>query len=209
MNPIEFRQNQKCIRTLIVDDHPAMRRALRHVLDEAGDFDAVAEAGTMAEALAVAAAAAPALAVVDLRLPDGEGFDLIARLREARPDMRILVFSSVDERLNAAHVRKAGAHGFVSKLRDPEELLASMRLVMMGYTCFASEVAESVGVALSRRETSVLHRLVRGQSNVEIAESLNLSPKTVSTYKARLMQKLELHTVVDLLEYAKANGLTA
>lgn len=185
-----------------------MRRALRHVLGEAGDFDVIAEAGTVAEALAAVEAAAPAVAVVDLRLPDGEGFDLIVRLREVCPDMRILVFSSVDERLNAVYVRKAGAHGFVSKLREPDELLAGMRLVMMGYTCFASEAAESMGATLSRRETSVLHRLIRGQSNVEIAESLNVSPKTVSTYKTRLLQKLELHTLVDLVEYAKANGLS-
>ncbi|WP_405034149.1 response regulator transcription factor [Paraburkholderia terrae] len=79
---------------------------------------------------------------------------------------------------------------------------------MIGYTCFASELIEPAGVALSRRETSVLHRLIRGQSNVDIAASMNLSPKTVSTYKMRLMQKLELQNVVDLVEYAKTNGLT-
>ncbi|BFG75340.1 virulence factors two-component system response regulator BvgA [Paraburkholderia terrae] len=192
----------------MVDDHPVMRRALRYVLDESDDFDMVAEAGSVAEALASAATTEPALAIVDLRLPDGDGLDLIARLRDARPDLRVLAFSSVDERLNAMHVRRAGAHGFVSKLRGPDELIASLRLVMIGYTCFSSELVEPTGVALSRRETSVLHRLIRGQSNVDIAASMNLSPKTVSTYKMRLMQKLELQNVVDLVEYAKTNGLT-
>ncbi|GJH38087.1 response regulator transcription factor [Paraburkholderia hospita] len=168
----------------------------------------VAEAGSVVEALALAATTEPALAIVDLRLPDGDGLDLIAQLRDARPDLRVLAFSSVDERLNAVQVRRAGAHGFVSKLRDPHELIASLRLVMIGYTCFASELIEPAGVALSRRETSVLHRLIRGQSNVDIAASMNLSPKTVSTYKMRLMQKLELQNVVDLVEYAKTNGLT-
>ena len=185
-----------------------MRRALRHVLNESADFELVAEAGSMAEALASAAIAEPAIAIVDIRLPDGDGLDLIIRLREAHPGIRILVFSSVDERLHAVNVRRAGAHGFVSKLRDPEELLASLRLVSVGYTCFSSELVEPKGGALSRRETSVLHRLIRGQSNVDIAASLNLSPKTVSTYKMRLMQKLELESVVDLVEYAKTNGLT-
>jgi DNA-binding NarL/FixJ family response regulator len=186
-----------------------MRRALRHVLDETPDFDVVAEAASVAEALTTAGAVKPAAALVDIRLPDGDGFDLIARLCEAHPGIRILVFSSVDERLNAVHVRRAGAHGFVSKLRGPEELIASLRLVRVGYTCFSSELIEPEGIALSRRETSVLHRLIRGQSNVDIAASLNLSPKTVSTYKMRLMQKLDLESVVDLVEYAKTNGLTS
>ena len=79
---------------------------------------------------------------------------------------------------------------------------------MIGYTCFASDLVEPSGTTLSRRETSVLHRLISGQSNVDIATSLNLSPKTVSTYKMRLMQKLDLQNVVDLVEYAKTNGLT-
>ncbi|MEM5343434.1 response regulator transcription factor [Paraburkholderia azotifigens] len=193
---------------MIVDDHPVMRRALSYVLDESADFDMVAEAGTVAGGLKAATGCEPALAIVDLRLPDGDGLDLIAQLRDARPGLRIVVFSSVDERLNAVHVRKVGAHGFVSKLRDPEELLASLRLVMIGYTCFASDLVEPSGTTLSRRETSVLHRLISGQSNVDIATSLNLSPKTVSTYKMRLMQKLDLQNVVDLVEYAKTNGLT-
>jgi two-component system response regulator FimZ (fimbrial Z protein) len=193
---------------MVVDDHPAMRRALSYVLGESADFDMVAEAGTVADALTAAAGCEPALAIVDLRLPDGDGLDLIAQLHDAWPGLRILVFSSADERLNAVHVRKAGAHGFVSKLRDPEELLASLRLVMIGYTCFAAEPVEPLGITLSRRETSVLHRLVRGRSNLDIAASLNLSPKTVSTYKKRLMQKLDLQNIVDLVEYAKTNGLT-
>lgn len=192
---------------MVVDDHPVMRRALRYVLDESADFDVVAEAGSVAEALASAADCEPALAIVDLRLPDGDGLDLIAQLRNARPTLRVVVFSSVDERLNAVYVRQAGAHGFVSKLLDPDELLASLRLVMIGYTCFASELPEPTGIALSRRESSVLHQLIRGQSNVEIAASLNLSPKTISTYKVRLLQKLGLQNVVDLVEYAKTNGL--
>jgi DNA-binding NarL/FixJ family response regulator len=192
----------------VVDDHPVMRRAMRYVLDESSDFDVVAEAGTVAEAIALAASAEPALAIVDLRLPDGDGIDLIYRLRETLPALRIVVFSSVDERLNAVQVRQAGAQGFVSKLRGPEELLAGVRLVMIGYTCFSTDLIEPDVAALSRRETAVLHRLIRGETNVEIAESLNLSPKTVSTYKVRVLQKLELHSVVELVEYAKTHGLS-
>jgi len=184
-----------------------MLRALRQVLDEAGDFDVLAEAGTVAQALSQAAATSPALAVVDLRLPDDDGFELIGHLARVCPGVRILVFSSVDERLNAVHVRDAGAHGFVSKMREPAELVASLRLVMMGYTCFVSELLERERVLLSQREKSVLLRLVRGQSNVEIATALKISPKTVSTYKTRLMTKLELENVVGLVEYAKTNGL--
>lgn len=207
MNPINLSQKAARFRTLVVDDHPLIRQALRNALNQSGDFEIVAEVGSVAEAFALAATTKPAIAIVDLRLPDGDGLDLIVQLLDAQPDLRVLVFSSLDDRLNAAQVRKAGAHGFVSKLRGAQELLGSLRLVMAGYTCFASERCEPAGSELSRREASVLHQLIRGQSNVEIAASLNVSPKTVSTYKTRLMQKLELENMVGLVEYAKKNGL--
>lgn len=194
-------------KVLIVDVHPAMRHALRQVFGDAGDFEVIAEACTANDALSVARSVEPELAVVDLRLPDSVGIDLFRRLRDVRPGLRILVFSSIDGRLQAARFRNAGAHGFVSKTRDPGELLAASRLVIRGYTCFASELAAPVGVTLSRRETAVLHQLIRGVSNVDIAKSLGLSPKTISTYKRRMLQKLELRTLVDLLEYAKASGI--
>jgi len=192
---------------MVIDDHPAMRRALRQIFGETGEFDVTGEAGSAAEALQLIAALAPQLAIVDLRLPDLDGIELIPSLLEARPDLRILVFSSVDERIHAVHARQAGAHGFVSKVREPAELLASARLVLAGYTCFASDTAKKRGVALSEREMSVLRLLVRGIGNVDIAAKLAISPKTVSTYKTRLLRKLDLRNLVDLVEYAKSNGL--
>jgi DNA-binding NarL/FixJ family response regulator len=193
---------------LVVDDHPAMRHALRQVFDDTGEFVVVAEAGTGGQALQLALAITPDLAVVDLRLPDLDGIDLIPSLRDAWPPMRILVFSSVDERIHSVHVRNAGAHGFVSKAREPAELLTSARLILAGYTCFASDTVKKKGAMLSAREMSVLRQLIRGTGNVEIAASLGVSPKTVSTYKTRLLRKLDLRTVVDLVEYAKSNGMT-
>jgi two-component system response regulator FimZ (fimbrial Z protein) len=142
-----------------------------------------------------------------MRLPDLDGLDLIPRLLSVSPATRILVFSSVDERAHAPLARKAGAHGFVSKEKEPAELLAGARLVLAGYTCFTSPEPGLEGRALSMRETAVLKQLIRGASNVDIAALLNLSPKTVSTYKARMLQKLDLKSVVDLVEYAKSNGL--
>jgi DNA-binding NarL/FixJ family response regulator len=192
---------------MVIDDHPAMRRALRQIFDETGEFDVIGEAGTAADALQLINTLAPQLAIVDLRLPDLDGIELIPSLCAARPDLRVLVFSSVDERVHAAHARHAGAHGFVSKVREPTELVASARLVLAGYTCFASETEKKRGVTLSEREMSVLRLLVRGIGNVEIAAKLDISPKTVSTYKTRLLHKLDLRNLVDLVEYAKSNGL--
>jgi DNA-binding NarL/FixJ family response regulator len=192
---------------MVVDDHPAMRRALRQVFDETGEFNVVTEAGTATDALRLSEAFAPQLAVVDLRLPDFDGIDLIQSLRKARPEIRILVFSSADERIHAAHARQAGAHGFVSKAREPAELVENARLVLAGYTCFASDAQRKRGVVLSERETSVLRMLVNGTGNVGIASMLGISPKTVSTYKTRLLRKLALRTVIDLIEYAKSNGI--
>jgi DNA-binding NarL/FixJ family response regulator len=192
---------------MVIDDHPAMRRALRQIFDETNEFDVVGEAGTAAQALQLTTALAPQLAIVDLRLPDLDGMDLIPSLRDARPDMRILVFSSVDERIHASHARQAGAHGFVSKVREPNELVASARLVLAGYTCFASETARKRGASLSQREMSALRLLIRGVGNIDIATALDISPKTVSTYKTRLLHKLHLRTLIDLVEYAKSNGI--
>jgi DNA-binding NarL/FixJ family response regulator len=192
---------------LIVDDHPVVRRVLHQIFDETQEFEVIAEAGTAAEALSLASASLPDLAVVDIRLPDQDGLELIPRLLGVSPATRILIFSSVDERAHAALARKSGAHGFVSKEKESAELLAGARLVLAGYTCFTSPEPGQSGAALSMRETAVLKQLIRGTSNVEIAASLNLSPKTVSTYKARILQKLDLHSVVDLVEYAKSNGL--
>ncbi|GAB2915788.1 response regulator transcription factor [Paraburkholderia jirisanensis] len=192
---------------MVIDDHPAMRRALRQIFDETGEFDVIGEAGTAADALQLINTLEPQLAIVDLRLPDLDGIELIPSLCAARPDLRVLVFSSVDERVHAAHARHAGAHGFVSKVREPTELVASARLVLAGYTCFASETEKKRGVTLSEREMSVLRLLVRGIGNVEIAAKLDISPKTVSTYKTRLLHKLDLRNLVDLVEYAKTNGL--
>jgi DNA-binding NarL/FixJ family response regulator len=192
---------------MVIDDHPAMRRALRQIFDETGEFDVIGEAGTAADALQLVNTLAPQLAIVDIRLPDLDGIELIPSLCAARPDLRVLVFSSVDERVHAMHARQAGAHGFVSKVREPTELVASARLVLAGYTCFASETEKKRGVTLSEREMSVLRLLVRGIGNVEIAAKLAISPKTVSTYKTRLLHKLDLRNLVDLVEYAKSNGL--
>jgi DNA-binding NarL/FixJ family response regulator len=192
---------------MVIDDHPAMRRALRQIFNETGEFEVIGEAGSAADALRQITPLAPQLAIVDLRLPDLDGIELIPSLRAAHPALRILVFSSVDERIHAVHARQAGAHGFVSKVREPSELLASARLVLAGYTCFASDTAKKRGVTLSDREMSVLRLLVRGIGNVDIAARLAISPKTVSTYKTRLLHKLDLRNLVDLVEYAKSNGL--
>jgi DNA-binding NarL/FixJ family response regulator len=192
---------------MVVDDHPAMRLALRQVFSKTGEFEVVAEAGTAEQALHLSETATPQLAIVDLRLPDLDGVELILSLRKARPEMRILVFSSADERIHAAHAREAGAHGFVSKARDPDELVDSARLVLSDFTCFATETQKKRGAMLSERETAVLRMLIGGTSNVDIAAALVISPKTVSTYKTRLLRKLALRTVIDLVEWAKSNGI--
>jgi two-component system response regulator FimZ (fimbrial Z protein) len=194
-------------KVLIVDDHPVVRRVLRQIFEETREFELVADAATAEQALSIASTALPALAVVDMRLPDEDGLELIPRLLSVSPATRILVFSSVDERAHGPLARKAGAHGFVSKGKEPDELLASARLVLAGYTCYTSGEPGQPGASLSVREMAVLKQLVRGISNVDIAASLNVSPKTVSTYKARVLQKLDLKSVVDLVEYAKSNGL--
>lgn len=192
---------------MIVDDHPVIRRVLRQIFDDAKEFDVVAEAATAAEALGHARSTLPQLAIIDLRLPDQDGIELIPLLLAVSPATRILVFSANDDRTHSALARKAGAHGFINKEKEAAELLAGARLVLAGYTCFTSFGNGQGDALLSMREMAVLKQLVRGATNVEIAESLNLSPKTVSTYKTRVFTKLKLSSVIELVEYAKSNGL--
>jgi DNA-binding NarL/FixJ family response regulator len=195
---------------VLVDDHPSLRLALKTILEDTGEFDIVGEASTGDKALAIIRRVPPSLVIVDLKLPDIDGIELIRQVRRAAPSTRILVFSSQDERMHAGPARDAGGHGFVGKDRDICDILTAARLVLAGYNCFADSGTEATTDRLgqlSPRELTILKGLVAGASNKQLADTLFLSPKTVSTHKTRMLRKLNLETLVDLVEFAKAHRL--
>ncbi|RJG14345.1 DNA-binding response regulator [Pseudomonas cavernicola] len=208
---------------LIVDDHPMVRLAVRLIL-EFESYEVVGETDNGVDAIALAREHLPDLVVLDIGIPKLDGLDVITRLHslalpaKAQP-FKVLVLTGQSSAHYATRCMQAGAAGFVCKEGDLAELAAAARAVLSGYSYFPSHVlqpsrrlagtpdeAELIS-HLSDRELSVLQHLANGYSNIEISEQLFISNKTVSTYKTRLMLKLNAHSLVDLLEFAKRNAL--
>ncbi|SDI08846.1 response regulator transcription factor [Pseudomonas panipatensis] len=201
-------------RVVLVEDHPAMRLAIRTLLSQDPQFEIVGEAADGHSGLNLVRQERPDLVILDLNLPGLDGMDLLARVHIFDENIRLLVLSSQDERLYANRVEAAGAHGFVSKNKDTTAILNAARMLVSGYRCFPERPLGASGVsgddpvaALTPRELVVLRSLVRGMSNKLIAEELFLSQKTVSTYKTRILEKLQLESLVDLVEFARSHNL--
>ncbi len=206
-------------RLLLVDDHMLLREALRSCLQTQGEFDVVGEAGTAAEALALAGQQQHDILLLDLSLPDRSGIGLIADLRAAAPDARNLV---VTEHGDAAYLRAAfaaGAAGYVVKTSSFASLLEAIRSVKAGEPyidpSLKNDAGERVAVAsneapiesLSDRERQVLLGLAQGLKYQTIAGNLGISVKTVETYRSRLTNKLGFQSKADLMRFAIETGM--
>jgi len=187
-------------RIVVVDDHPIVRGTLVRVLNIDPELDVIGEAGDGESGLKITLDEIPDLLILDLDLPRLDGLSLIRRVRACHEEMRILVLSAKPERVMASHTRIAGANGYVGKNREVGELLAAVKTVLLGYDCFPID-------SLSPREVEVLQYLARGVSNKEISNRLAVSDKTVSTYKTRLLEKLGLSSLAELIEFATLHGL--
>lgn len=205
-------------KVLVVDDHPAVRLALRMVLEREG-YE-VHEAKDGSQAIQASRELQPDLVILDIGLPKLDGLNVIQRLRSLTPAAQIIVLTGQPAEIFAQRSMQAGASGFIHKQEDMSELVGAARAVLGGHTYFPS-IALPVGrishggdsdqkflASLSDRELIVLKRLARGQRNQQIADELLLSSKTVSTYKTRLMQKLNASSLVELTDFARRNGLT-
>lgn len=204
---------------LIADDHPMTRRGVRRLIEEAYADAEVTEAVEGAAALAAVRDQAFDLIVLDLSMPEVGGLEALARLQRIRPDQRVLVLSMHAEREFAVRCINEGASGYITKERGPEELLGAIARIMGGRRYVSPEIAEalvdgSLGGAtaspherLSSREFAVLRLLARGLTVSEAGERLSLSPKTVSTYRARILDKLGLANNIELSRYCTRHGL--
>lgn len=204
--------DEKPIRVLIVDDHPAVRRGLRTFLELADGLEVVGEAADGPGALDLIAAAGPDVVLLDMMLPGMDGVEVLHELRRRELPCRALVVTSFTDRMPAAI--RAGARGYLSKDVDPAALVAAVRSVAAGHlllepsavaALMARPVEESV---LTARERDVLVLLAEGRSNREIARALAVAEKTVKTHVSSILLKLGLADRTQAAVYAVRSGLT-
>ena len=204
------------IRILIADDHEIMRDGLQRILATAADLQVVAQAASGDEALALARTNDFDVAIVDMSMPGLSGIDLIKRLKIEKPGLRLLVLSMHGEQQYAARALKAGASGYLSKDTAADQLVTALRKIARGGVHITETVAASLlettgrppHETLSDREFQVMRMLVDGLGPTEIAEQLHLSVKTVSTHKARILEKLNVDSTAELVRYSLQNKIT-
>jgi two-component system, NarL family, invasion response regulator UvrY len=205
------------IRVLITDDHPIVRRGLKQIVADEADMS-VTEAGTGAEALRLIDTGEFNLVLLDLSMPGISGLEVLSQIRTRRPQLPVLVLSAHPEADFAVRIIKAGASGYLNKHLAPEELVTAIRRVMTGRkyigTAVAELIADSIGkdevarhASLSDREFQVMLLIAAGKTVSEIGQELALSVKTVSTYRARILEKMNVKNNAELMRYVVENKI--
>lgn len=207
------------IRILIADDHAIVRAGLKQFLAGEIDLEVTGEAATGDETIALARAGAFDVVLLDISMPERNGVDVLKTLRDARPELPVLILSAFAEEQYAVNLLRAGAAGYLNKEAAQSELVGAIRTVVQGRKYVSPALAQILadGVSgdaekaphaqLSRREFQIFCRLAAGQGATQIAEELFLSVKTVSTYRARILEKMGMQSNADLTYYAVKNGL--
>jgi len=207
------------IRVFIVDDHAVVRHGVRQILDQAGGYSVVGEAGTAGEALSGIRATPCDVVLLDISLPDRSGMEVLEQLKLERPQLPVIVLTMLTEEEYVARFLRLGAAGYVTKEAAPEELVVAVQRALAGGRYIGSNVAEKVALylasdagkapqdLLSGRELQVLRFLAEGRTATEIGFDLGISVKTVSSYRARLLQKTGLKSNAELVRYAIERGL--
>jgi DNA-binding NarL/FixJ family response regulator len=205
---------------VIADDHGLVRSGLRQLIEGVGNLRVSGEAASGEELLELLRRVPANLVLLDMAMPGTSGIELIQRLRLQHDGLPILVLSMHNEGQIVARALKSGAAGYITKDCHPDTLLGAVRKVLAGGRFIDPALVDSVVFnatvveserheQLSPRERQILQMISNGLPLGDIADRLHLSPKTVSTHKMRLMQKLELHNNADLLKYALRHGLTS
>jgi DNA-binding NarL/FixJ family response regulator len=203
------------IRIILVDDHAVVRNGYRRLLSAEPDFQVAGEAASAGEANALVQQAQPDVALVDLGLRGSSGLEAISGMLARQPGLRILVLSMYSSHGHVAQALKAGAHGYMTKHSEPEDVIDGIRQVMRGRRVFSADVrdaalADDAGGALRQltpREFEVLRQLVHGESAHDIASAMHLSPKTVLNYLTLIRQKLAVDNDFKLMHLAAQVGM--
>jgi DNA-binding NarL/FixJ family response regulator len=207
------------IRTLIVDDHKLVREGLIQILNDTRDISVVGEASNGREALDKLRQLPSDVVLLDISMPEMDGMAGIQAIKQEQPRVAILVLSMYPEDQYAVRSLRAGAAGYLTKASASEELITAIRQVASGGRYITRSLAEQLAhdlgsgahtaglAALSNRELQTTRLIVAGKSTKEIAAEISLSAKTVSTYRARVLTKLGVHSTAELVRYAVENHL--
>lgn len=207
------------LKILIADDHPVFRLGLKQIIQEAPDLAVTAEATNGQEALLKARTGHYDVVVLDITMPIRNGVDVLSHLKAERPTLPVLILSMHPEEQYAVRALRAGASGYLTKESAPEELVAAIRKVSKGGKYVSASLAEHLASivqgdaevlpheTLSRREYQIMCVIASGQTVSEAAAELSLSPKTISTYRVRLLKKMNMENNAELIRYAMKNQL--
>lgn len=207
---------------LIAEDHSVLRMGISMIIKEMYADAAITEADTFYETLKLLQQKQFDLLLLDIQLPGGDSVEMIDAARKKQPDVRILIFSSYDEMLYGLNYIKAGANGYLSKTAPPAVTKEAIEKVLNGETYLSSPLQEKLinvilkpkhspeqtSVSLSPREVEVMQLLAKGYSGKEIKAVLNIQDSTISTYKAKIMEKMNVSNVIELAEKLKAGGIS-
>lgn len=207
------------IRLLICDDHAVVRAGLAQMIECADRFAPCAQAGDGHEALRVLRSEKVSVLLLDIALPGRDGLEVLQLVRREWPRLPVLMLSTYPESQYALRCLRLGANGYINKSADPEQILAAIRKVAEGGSYISPAVAESMALSLRRdthaaphellspREYQVFTQIAHGRTLAQIAEALHLSPNTVSTYRARIMDKIGTSNDVEIALYAVRHHL--
>ena len=207
------------MRVLIIDDHAILRRGLKELLADEFHGAAFGEAADARQALQQLEKKEWDVALLDITLPGKNGLDLLKELKVARPKLPVLILSAHPEDQFGVRVLKAGAAGYMTKESAPEELAKAVRKILAGGRYVSPTLAEKLALrvgkdftltpheTLSDREHEVMCRIASGKTVTEIAGELSLSAKTISTYRARILEKLGVKNNAEIIRYAIQNKL--
>ncbi|MBR9977709.1 MAG: response regulator transcription factor [Bacteroidetes bacterium] len=207
------------IRILIADDHGIVRAGLKNILSFESDIEIVAEAACVDDAMDLVYRHKPDVLILDISMPGRSGLDAIPDIRRISPQTRILILTMYAEEMHALRCIKAGAAGYLTKDAVPEALVTAIRRLRAGKKYISPDLAEQLAfevsspspaeplALLSPREHEVLRQLALGHKPAAIADSLGLSPRTVGTYRRRVLEKLQLTSTAELIHFALTHNI--
>ena len=204
------------IKVLIADNHPIVRLGIKQVLSTSPEFEVIGDVATTSELFSTLDKVTPDVVMLEMDIPEINGIATLRKVKQEYPNIKVLIYSGQSEDVYALSTIRAGAYGYLSKTADLDYIISAVKKVSEGNMFITNELAQRLAFdegtqkprrffrKLSTREIEVLKLLASGKRNKEVAQGLNLNEKTVSTYKARLMKKLNVDNLVDLLQQAKA-----